>query len=83
MGLISNYKYYVVGKIDNDWFYDFIILPAEIDNEQDVEQLKENVRLKYQTNKEIIIINFILISCEEIKEVKVDTNENDKENEEN
>ncbi len=72
MGLISNYKYYVVGKIENDWFYDFIILPAEIDNEQDVEQLKENVRLKYQTNKEIIIINFILISCEEIKEVKVD-----------
>lgn len=72
MGLISNYKYYVVGKIDNDWFYDFIILPREIDNEQDVEQLKENVRLKYQTDKEIIIINFILISCEEIKEVKVD-----------
>ena len=72
MGLISNYKYYVVGKIENDWFYDFIILPEEIDNEQDVEQLKENVRLKYQTNKEIIIINFILISCEEIKEVKVD-----------
>lgn len=72
MGLISNYKYYVVGKIDNDWFYDFIILPREIDNEQDVEQLKENVRFKYQTNKEIIIINFILISCEEIKEVKVD-----------
>ena len=73
MGLISNYKYYVVGKIENDWFYDFIILPAEIDNEQDVEQLKENVRLKYQTNKEIIIINFILISCEEVKEVKVES----------
>ena len=73
MGLISNYKYYVVGKIENDWFYDFIILPAEIDNEQDIEQLKENVRLKYQTNKEIIIINFILISCEEIKEVKVES----------
>ena len=31
MGLISNYKYYVVGKIENDWFY---VGNSQIEDEQ-------------------------------------------------
>lgn len=67
MGRIGVYQYYYVGLLDNKYIYNYIDLPKRIETPDDIEQMRENIKLSYGSDKELILINWRLLRTEEVK----------------